>query len=117
LNPKALWFEVTGDDGPNGPLYTVSNFEGQVKVQVLFNPQNRVLNANLVTALIKKILGDCGEVKAIQSISGIASVKAYYVEFFDIRSAKIACARLNNKDIAVSRGFHPPPTTAEALTA
>ena len=103
LNPKALWFEITGDAGPNGVYRTISNYEGQLKVQVLFNPQNPALNAHFVIPLIKKTLNKYGEVKAIQSTpSGIPHVKAYCIEFYDIRSADEARAALNNKDIGVS---------------
>jgi len=102
LNPKALGYEATGDNGPNGPYRTISNFEGQLKAQVLFNPQSPALTARFVIPLIKKTFGQYGEVKAIRSTPcGIPHVKAYCIEFYDTRSAAAAQAALNNKDIGV----------------
>lgn len=95
---------MTSNAAPNGPCSTVSNYEGQLKAQVLFNPQNMTLTARFVTSLIKATLARFGEVKAIQSIpSTVAHVKTYCIEFFDTRSAADACNVLNNKDIGVSR--------------
>ncbi len=103
LNPKALGFEITGDLGVNGPLRTISNYEGQLKAQVLFNPQNPALTAHYVIPLIKDVLSKYGEVKAIHSDpSAIPHVKAYRIEFYDTRSVVAAQAALNNKDIDVS---------------
>lgn len=103
LHPKTLGFDVTGDPGPSGPLRTISNFEGQLKAQVLFNPQNPSLTAHFVISLIKKNLEKYGEVKAIQStLCGLPHVKAYRIEFYDTRCAAAACVALNNKDIGVS---------------
>lgn len=103
LNPKALGFEATQDNGPNGPFRNISNFEGQLKAQVLFNPQDHTLTASFVVSLIKKTLGKYGEVKAIRSTPcGIPHVKAYCIEFYDIRSAAAAHAALSGKDIGVS---------------
>ncbi len=103
LNPKALGFEITGDFGLNGPFRTISNYEGQLKAQVLFNPQNPALTAHYVIPLIKDILSKYGGVKAIHSDpSAIPHVKAYRIEFYDTRSATAAQTALNNKDIGVS---------------
>jgi hypothetical protein len=104
LKPKALGLDVTGDAGPRGPYSTVSNYEGQLKAQVLFNPQNPALTAGFVISLIKTTLATYGELKAIHSIScGIPHVKAYSIEFYDTRSVADAYVALNNnKDIGVS---------------
>jgi hypothetical protein len=103
LNPKALGVEITADPGPYGPYRTISNYEGQLKAQVLFNPQNPILTSHAVIALIKKTLSKYGEVKAIQSIPcGIPHVKAYQIEYYDTRCAIVAQSALNNKDIGVS---------------
>lgn len=86
LNPKHLGFEITGDPSANGPLHTISNFEGQLKAQVLFNPQNPALTAQFVISLIKKNLEKYGEVKAIHStLCGLPHVKTYCIEFYDTR--------------------------------
>jgi hypothetical protein len=103
MEPRALMLEVTGNMAPSEFYRTVSNFEGQLKAQVLFNPQNPALTGQFVIALIKSTLGKFGEVKAIHSTSCVLPrVKAYLIEFYDTRSAAAACAALNTKDIGVS---------------
>ena len=114
LNPKTLGVQITADPGPYGPYRTISNYEGQLKAQVLFNPQNPALTAQAVIALIKKTLNKYGEVKAIQSIPcGIPSVKAYQIEYYDTRCATAAQAALNNKDIGVSTTLSLPLTPTD----
>jgi hypothetical protein len=116
LNPKALGAQVIAAPGPYGPYRTISNYEGQLKAQVLFNPQNPALTAQAVIALIKKTLNKYGEVKAIQTIPcGIPSVKAYQIEYYDTRCAVAAQAALNNKDIGVSTTFSFPLTSTDTF--
>jgi hypothetical protein len=106
LKPKDLGSQVSSNRTPNGPPNLYNNHEGQLKAQILFNPQNLTLTARFVTALIRATLARFGEVKAIHSIpSTTAHVKKYGLEFFDTRAAADACKALNNKDIGVS--LHP----------
>lgn len=103
LRPRILGFEASDNAGPTGPLYAVNNYEGQLKVQVLFNPQNHDLTAGYVIPLIKATLAMLGDVKAIHSIpSGFPHVKEYCVEYFNVRDAARAVGQLNNHNIGVS---------------
>ncbi|KAF7505790.1 hypothetical protein GJ744_000461 [Endocarpon pusillum] len=115
LNPKALGFEITGDFGLNGPFRTISNYEGQLKAQILFNPQNPALTSHYVIPLIKDVLSKYGEVKAIHSDPcAIPHVKAYRIEFYDTRSTTAAQTALNNKDIGYEISIKLEPNRDDA---
>lgn len=103
LKPRDLGSEVSRNGPPSGSPNSYNNHEGQLKAQILFNPQNMTLTARFVNALIRATLARFGDIKAIHSIpSTTAHVKKYCLEFFDTRAAADACKALNNKDIGVS---------------
>lgn len=103
LKPKELICEVKDITNPNDPSRTVSNFEGQLRALVLFNPQNPSLTTHFVISLVKKVLEKYGEVKAMHTIiSGSPNVKEYLVEYYNVDSADAASTALKSEDIAVS---------------
>jgi hypothetical protein len=103
LDPKSYAHQSTGEDGPFARHHLVSNFEGQLKANVTFDPQNPRLTAAYAIAVIKHALGSFGKLKAIHSVSTVGSpqVKEYLVEYFDLESAFYACQDLNKEYISV----------------